>query len=100
MKPLSRRSGIFVENLPKEVVLYDKTSDKVHCLNKTAAVIWESADGTKSVDDLAHIAEAKLGAPSDRSVVLQALAELEKAGLWKRTVSWFQMQRWPPAARP
>jgi hypothetical protein len=81
MKPLARKSDIFVENLPEEVVLYDKTNDKVHCLKKTAAVIWESSDGTRSVDDLAHIAEAKLGAPSDRRVVLQALAELDKAGL-------------------
>ena len=81
MKPLARKSDIFVENLPEEAVLYDKTNNKVHCLNKAAAAIWDSCDGTRTVDDLAHIAGTKLGAPSDRKVVLRALAELEKAGL-------------------
>ena len=81
MKPLARKRDIFVENLPEEVVLYDKNTNKVHCLNKTAAAIWESCDGSRTVDGLAHIAEAKVGAPADRKVVLQALEELEKADL-------------------
>jgi hypothetical protein len=81
MKPLARKSNIFAENLPEELILYDKSIDKVHCLNKTVAAIWESCDGTRTVDDLAHILEAKLGAPPDRQLVLLALEELEKAGL-------------------
>ena len=81
MKPLSRRSGIFAENLPEEVVLYDKTRDKVHCLSKPAAIVWESSDGSRTVDDLARIVEAKSGTPADRKLVLQALEELEEAGL-------------------
>jgi len=81
MKPLARKSGIFAENLPEEVVLYDKTNDKVHCLNKTAAAVWENSDGSKTVDELARAIEAKSGAPADRNLVLQALEELEEAGL-------------------
>ena len=81
MKPIARKKDIFVENLPEEVVLYDKTNNKVHCLKKTAAAIWEICDGSRTVDELAHIAQAKLGAPADRNVVLQALEELEKAEL-------------------
>jgi len=81
MNPLARKSDIFAEKLPEEVVLYDKTNNKVHCLSKTAAAIWESCDGTRTVDDLAHIVEAKFGAPSDRKLVLLALKELEKADL-------------------
>jgi hypothetical protein len=81
MKPLARKSGIFAENLPEEVVLYDKTHDKVHCLNKTAAAVWENSDGSKTVDELTRVVEAKSGAPADRKLVLQALEELEEAGL-------------------
>jgi hypothetical protein len=33
------------------------------------------------VDELAHAVEARFGAPSDRKVVLQALADLDKADL-------------------
>jgi len=67
--------------LPEEVVLYDKTHDKVHCLNKTAAAVWENSDGSKTVDELTRAVEAKSGAPTDRKLVLQALEELEEAGL-------------------
>ena len=81
MNPVARKGDIFAENLPEEVILYDKTNNKVHCLNKTAAAIWESCDGTRTVDDLAHIVKAKSGAPSDRKLVLLALEELERADL-------------------
>jgi hypothetical protein len=81
MNPLARKRDILPENLPEEVVLYDKANNKVHCLNKTAAAIWESCDGTKSVDELAHIVSTKFGVPEDRNLVLQALEELEKADL-------------------
>ena len=81
VKPLARKSGVFAENLPEEVVLYDKISDKVHCLNKTAAAVWENSDGSKTVDDLMRVVEAKCGGPTDRKLVLQALEELKEAGL-------------------
>jgi hypothetical protein len=81
MKPAARRSGILVERLPKELILYDKASDRVHCLSEIAAVIWENCDGNKSEDDLARLVEARLRTPADRQVVLQGLEELEKAGL-------------------
>jgi len=81
MNPLARKRDILPENLPEEIVLYDKLNNRVHCLNKIATVVWESCDGTRTIDDLAHIVEAKLGAPADRDLVLQALAELEKADL-------------------
>ena len=81
MNPLARKGNFFSENLPEEVVVYDRTNNKVHCLNKTAAAIWENCDGTRTVDDLAQIVEAKLGAPPDRQLVLLALEELEKADL-------------------
>ncbi len=81
MKPVAKKSGIFAEYLPEEVVLYDKTHDKVHCLDKTAAAVWENSDGSKTVDDLTLVVEAKCGGPADRKLVLQALEELEDAGL-------------------
>jgi len=81
MKPLARKTDVFVEKLPKEVVLYDKTNNKAHCLNKTAAAIWESCDGTRTVADLVHVVKSRFGMSVDSNLVLQALEELEKAGL-------------------
>jgi len=79
MNPLARRSDLSAENLPEEVILYDKSNNKVHWLSKTAAAIWESSDGTRSVDNLAQIVEKELGAPADREMVVLALEQLEKA---------------------
>ena len=81
MKPLARRSEVYAENLSGEVILYDKSNNNVHSLSKIAAAVWENCDGTKSLDDLEHIVEAKFGAPIDRNVVLLALEQLEKADL-------------------
>ena len=81
MKPVAKKSGIFRENLPEEVVLYDKTQNKVHCLNKTAAAVWENSDGSNTIDDLMWVVEMNCGGPADRRLVLQALEELEEAGL-------------------
>jgi hypothetical protein len=53
MNPLARRSHIFAEKLPDEIIIYDRSGNKVHCLHKTAAAVWESCDGTKTVEDLA-----------------------------------------------
>jgi hypothetical protein len=61
MKPVARKGDIFAENLPEEVILYNKTNNKVHCLGKTAAVVWESCDGTRMVDDLAQTVRTRFG---------------------------------------
>jgi hypothetical protein len=66
VKPVAKKSGIFAEYLPEVVVLYYKTQDKVHCLNKTAAAVWENSDGIKTVDHLMRVVEAKCGGPADR----------------------------------
>lgn len=79
--PRARRNNIFAESLADETILYDKTNHKAHSLNKTVAMVWESADGEKSVDDIAGILHRGLGIPEDRSVVLLALEQLETAGL-------------------
>jgi hypothetical protein len=84
--PCARRSGIFSENLGSDTILYDKINHRAHSLNRTVAVIWESADGEKSADDLAKILQRELGVPADPSIVLLALEELAAAGLLMQPV--------------
>jgi hypothetical protein len=79
--PLALRNNIFAEKLADETVLYDKTMHKAHSLNKTVAMVWESANGQKSVDEIASILHRDLGIPEERGVVLLALEELQSAGL-------------------
>ncbi len=79
--PCTRRNGVFSERLGSETILYDKSNHTAHSLNQTVALVWEYADGQKSVDQLASILHDELGIPADDSVVLLALEELAAAGL-------------------
>lgn len=79
--PRARRNDIFSEALDAETILYDKANHRAHSVNQTVAILWESADGRRSVDDLAEILHQKLEIPADRDVVLLGLEELAAAGL-------------------
>ena len=52
MKPVARRTGLVVRDLPGEIVVYDLDRHQAHCLNRTAASVFRGADGTRSLDDL------------------------------------------------
>ncbi len=79
--PKARREGLFSERLAEETIVYDKVNHSAHTLNETVAMVWQSADGDKSVNELTQILHSKLGIPADRGVVLLALEQLEAAGL-------------------
>jgi hypothetical protein len=79
--PKARREDLFSERLAEETILYDKVNHTAHTLNETVAMVWESADGDRSVNELAHMLHSKLGIPADRGVVLLALEQLQAAGL-------------------
>jgi hypothetical protein len=79
--PKAVQNNIFLERLADETILYDKANHKAHSLNQTVALVWESADGQRSVDEIATILHRSLGVPEDRTIVLLALEELQTAGL-------------------
>lgn len=72
IRPRARTSGIIVERLDGEVLVYDLERDRAHCLNEQAATVWEAADGSASVEQIA----ATTGLGTD--VVRYALARLER----------------------
>jgi hypothetical protein len=51
--PVARKSGLVVQEMPDEVLVYDLNSNKAHCLNQTAAKVWKACDGNKTVSDIA-----------------------------------------------
>ncbi|MEW6129417.1 MAG: PqqD family peptide modification chaperone [Acidobacteriota bacterium] len=81
VRPLARKDGIVVQELSDETLVYDLTCDKAHCLNQTAAIIWNHCDGTKEVAELAQILSAQSGLPADEQLVWLALDQLSKAHL-------------------
>ena len=59
--PCARRNDILLEKLVAETMVYDKTNHRAHVLNQTVALVWESADGRNSIDDIAQILHRELG---------------------------------------
>jgi len=51
--PIARKTGLVVQEMPDELLVYDLNSNKAHCLNQTAATVWKECDGNKSVSDIA-----------------------------------------------
>lgn len=85
--PCARRNEVFSESLATETILYDKANHRAHSLNRTVALVWESADGSRTVEDIAAILHRELDIPADRNVVLLALQELSAAGLLEETAT-------------
>lgn len=81
MTPLARKNGICIEDLENEVVLYDTATHQAHCLNRTSFAVWENADGTRGLKELAKILHEQLGTPISSDLVLLAIQNLEKANL-------------------
>lgn len=53
--PVARRESLVVQEVADEILIYDLSSNKAHCLNRTAAIVWRSCDGTNSVLDIAGL---------------------------------------------
>jgi hypothetical protein len=85
--PLARRERLLVEELPDEVLVYDLDRNKAHCLNQTAALIWNHCDGLTSVEEMAIILQQHSQERVDQNVVWFGLDQLQKARLIDRPVA-------------
>ena len=81
MNPAARREGVLVRELPGELLVYDRGEHRAHCLNRTAATVFQNADGTRSVADLACLLAPHADRAESEAVVEEALARLAEAGL-------------------
>src|SRR5437867_7114608 len=79
--PRARKEGLLIQELPEEVLVYDLSTAKAHCLNQTAALVWKRCDGKTSTAEMTKFLQKELGSRVDAGVVLLALHRLEKARL-------------------
>jgi hypothetical protein len=75
-KPLARKAGLVIQELPDEVLVYDLDRDRAHCLNQTAAFVWQHCDGRTSTVEIARSLSQKVNASVDEKVVLFAINQL------------------------
>lgn len=85
--PLARTNGLVVQEVPNEVLVFDMETNEAHCLNETAAMVWNYCDGKTSVPEIARIlGESKSSAVSDDLIWL-AIDQLNEHRLLERKVS-------------
>ena len=95
--PRARQSELVTRELAGEVLVYDRNSDKAHCLNPTAALVWAHCDGQTTIAEMAQLLAGEMKTPVADEVVWFALTQLEKSSLlqtpWPRQAKTEQISR-------
>jgi DNA-binding transcriptional ArsR family regulator len=81
IRPLARSGELLLEEVEGELLVYDQRRHVACRLNRTAALVWESADGERSVEDLVEVLRGELGGLADGDLVMVTLDRLEEHGL-------------------
>ena len=85
--PTARQTGLVIQEMPDEVLVYDLDSNKAHCLNQSAAFVWKSCDGNNSVADIVREFEKNTGGSVSEDFVWLAIDQLNENGLLKNNVA-------------
>jgi coenzyme PQQ synthesis protein D (PqqD) len=75
-KPRARKDGLIVQELPDETLVYDLERDRAHCLNQTAAFVWQRCNGRTTPKEIADALRPSLSQPVDEKLVWLALDQL------------------------
>ena len=86
LMPQARGNGLIVQELAHELLVYDRDLNKAHCLNQTAAFIWNHCDGATSVGRIAGLLEKEFDAPVADEFVRLGLDQLWTARLLKECI--------------
>ncbi|MBA2334355.1 MAG: PqqD family protein [Blastocatellia bacterium] len=85
--PVARRNGLVVQEVPDEVLVYDLDSNKAHCLNKTAALVWKSCNGSNTISDISKLVESEAGGSVSGDIVWLAIDQLSENGLLETQIN-------------
>src|SRR5690349_12771467 len=76
-----RPSGLLVEHLEDEALVYDTRTDTAHHLTPLAAAVLESSEGEATLAAAASLASERLGRPVTTTEAAAAAAQLTDTGL-------------------
>jgi|SRR5690606_32842524 len=85
--PIARKEGLVVQEVPGELLVYDLDSDEAHCLNETAAIVWNACDGKTSVSDIAAVVAATSKGDATDDLVWLALDQLNERNLLEEEIA-------------
>jgi hypothetical protein len=81
LNPQSRKANLVVQQMEDEVLIYDLTSNKAFCLNKTSALVWQACDGKRTTTEIAELIGKQLKTPANEDLIWLTLDLLKKEKL-------------------
>lgn len=85
-KPLARQEGLVIQEMPDEVLVFDTDTNKAHCLNQTAAFVWKSCDGSRSVAQITELFGVESGKPVSEDLIWLAIDQLSENNLLEHQI--------------
>lgn len=79
--PSARSENIVVQNINKELLIYDLEIHKAYCLNETSALVYQSCDGNSSVKEISDQISGKFKSPVTEELVWLAIDQLKENNL-------------------
>lgn len=76
--PVARTENLVIRELDDETLVYDTERDTAHCLNRTAALVWQQCDGKTTALQAARAIRSELELPVDDDFVWLAVKQLKK----------------------
>jgi len=86
-RPIARKAGLVIQEVPDEVLVYDLETNKAHCLNQSAALIWRSCDGTNTVSEIAKLVGTQAGGKVSEDFVWLAIDQLSENRLLEKDIA-------------
>jgi hypothetical protein len=80
-RPKVRGSGLLVQQLEDELLVYDLEQNEAHCLNGIAASVWTLCDGEKTITEIGRLLGTDLPVEDVEILVWSALDQFAERGL-------------------
>ncbi len=85
--PVARKEGLVIQETSDEVLVYDLTTNKAHCLNQTAAFVWKSCDGNNSIPEITNLFKNEVGTEIHEDLIWLAIDQLSDKNLLEKEMT-------------
>ena len=84
--PQARRTGLIIQEVDGEILIYDQNTNKAHCLNQTAAKVWKYCDGETTLAEACTALSSDLDTAVDEKLVWYAVDQFSKDNLLEKGI--------------
>lgn len=84
--PTARKNNLVIQDIAEEILVYDLTSNKAHCLNETAAFVWRVCDGKNSISEIKRHLELSSGEEVKEDLIRLAIEQLKERDLIEENI--------------